>query len=129
MSRRNINNKSRAEELAIDVDEESDTDSISSDEEMPIFMNRILHDDYLSEETRNEFYELFAKRYLSDRDYQNRVKGKYILFLNDKYNGIYDTKEEIERIGKQGDDRYIYKIGDGYIRKNFFDLKIRSFNL
>jgi hypothetical protein len=86
---------------------------------IPIFINRILNDEYLPKESRNEFYELFVKKFLNDKKYQESVKGKYILFFNFKYQDIYNTKQEIEKIGVLGDDRYIYRIGDNYSRKNF----------
>jgi hypothetical protein len=92
-------------------DNEIDGDKfVPLDEKMEI-MNDIMDDDYLPLETRDDFFNYFLEPYAKDRKFQEETNGKYILFLNKKYKGIYETLRQAELAGKKEDDRYIYRIG------------------
>lgn len=101
------------------LDEGFSSNNFSEDNESTRFINDIMNDDYLPEEAKEIFYEEFAQRYLSERKFQNDNFEKYILFFNKKYYGIFNSVKDAERLGGEGDDRYLYRIG-GYRRKKMY---------
>jgi hypothetical protein len=78
----------------------------------PLFVETILDNDYLNDQSKADFIEKFLNKYMkpNNDEYRRSVRRKYLLFINKMYYGIITNKEEIYKVGIQGDDRYYIQI-------------------
>lgn len=55
----------------------------------PTFAIIILDSVKLSQQQKQEFKDVILKQYMSDRQYRNSLRNKYIIFSNGKLHGVY----------------------------------------
>ena len=76
------------------------------------FITRVRNNKHLNEKAKKSFEKHFLKEYLDPKneEYRKSIKGHVILFLNQKYHGVYPTISDVFFIGPEGSDRYCFDI-------------------
>jgi len=85
------------------------------------FIKDIMEDRGFPVEERELFWSEFAVHYMNDVEFRYQTHGKYILFHNNKYVGVVDSKEEGDRLFPSKIREYIY-IGDDKIHGRAYSL-------
>lgn len=86
------------------------------------FIEDIMEDESLPEDTKQDFYYKFGELYINDPDFRHKHHGGYIVFVKNKFYGTFPTREYImENIKDKS--KYIHYIGDridGYMYHSHF---------
>lgn len=64
------------------------------------FVHDILGSPYFSSTERMFFSQKFLCNYLTNEEYNSKVKNSFIAFFNDKYAGVFNSPDEIEEYAK-----------------------------
>ena len=78
------------------------------------FIQEIMEDESLPEETKEIFWKEFGEKYINNREFRYFEYSGYILFINDEYIGTFDFIKQIDELYKVR-GKYIFYIGDDKI--------------
>lgn len=81
---------------------------------LPLFARSILEKEYISVENKIEFINKFLDNYLNNEKYTYQVEGSYLLFINNKYEGLFSKREDMSKLIKKGDTSIAYMIDEYY---------------
>jgi len=89
-----------------------------SPDNLPLFYNMIMDDEYLTEESKNEFINEFWNKYIKTKKFRKSVIGKYLFWFNKIFIGVIDNICDVDDYGTRADSKYIIKISN-QVEKNY----------
>jgi len=81
------------------------------EEYVPFYFKTIFSTPFIPNEERQRFIDNFLIRYLTDNIFYESMQGKYLLFMNHKWEGVIENLEEAMNYGLQGDRKQTWGIG------------------
>jgi hypothetical protein len=108
--KKKLNIKMNFSKIKYNKYEKNCDESLIKNENLPIFYDMVITNNYLTKSSKTQFLKKFWNKYNNDIEYRKSVIGKYLLWVNKKFIGIVDNILDVDNYGPRTDLKYLIQI-------------------